>query len=375
MVGSLGPATASIDIIAEPSTMSELQIQSNAEQLAAFIRSEIVRGRWRGLMPGIHRLTQELATTRNATTDALAILERDGVLIGQGSGKRRKIAENVASSPKAMHVAILLYERHDQHLPYMVELQNKIMGEGHTVSIAPKSVVELRMDPKRLAQLVEKHHADAWIVCSASYEILSWFHHQGLTVFAMMGRIRDLPIARTAATKTEAMDEAVERLLDLGHRRISFIVRPQQRLPEPSAWARSFLDALSSRGIMVGKYNLPDWEDSPEGLQAGLDSLFSLTPPTALIVDEPYLFSAVQQHLACKGLIAPRDVSLICSDPDPIFDWHIPTVAHLSWNPAPLIRRAMTWVDKTSRGIEDTRDVTIEAKFVDGATVGVAPKS
>ena len=353
--------------------MSELHIQSNAEQLASFIRSEIVRGRWRGVMPGIHRLSQELATTRNATTDALAILERDGVLIGQGAGKRRKIADKVDAAATAMHVAMLLYENHDEHLPYIVELQNKIMAEGHTVSVAPKSLMELRMDSGRVSKLVEKHQADAWIVCSGSYEVLSWFHHQALPTFAMMGRIGDLAIARTAAVKEVAMAHAVQRLVDLGHRRISFIVRPQQRLPEPSEWSRSFLDALTSHGIMVGKYNLPDWEDTPEGLKAGLDSLFTLTPPTALIVDEPYLFSAAQQHLAGKGIIAPRDVSLICSDPDPVFDWHIPSVAHLSWNAAPLLRRAMTWVDHVSRGIEDTRDHSSQAKFVDGGSVGKVP--
>ncbi len=354
--------------------MSELQIQSNAEQLAAFIRSEIVRGRWRGLMPGIQRLTKELATTRNATTNALAILERDGVLIGQGSGKRRKIAGKIIDAPRQMHVALLLYEQHDQYLPYIVELQNKIMAAGHTVSVAPKSLMDLHMDPDRVSKLVQKHPADVWIVCSSNYEVLKWFYHQSITVFAFMGRIKDLPIARTAATKTEAMKKAVERLLELGHQRISFIVRPQQRLPEPSAWAQSFLDALSSRGIMVGKYNLPDWEDSPQGLKAGLDSLFSLTPPTALIVDEPYLFSAALQHLAGKGITAPRDVSMICTDPDPVFAWHIPSVAHIDWSSAPLLRRAMAWVDSVSRGAEDTKDITSQAKFVDGGTVGPAPK-
>ena len=326
-------------------------------------------------MPGINRLTQELATSRNSTTHALAILERDGVLIGQGSGKRRRISDQVEASPTAMHVAIMLYEKHDELLSYIVELQNKIMAAGHTVSLAPKSLMDLRMDPDRVSKLVEKHPADAWIVCSGNHDVLRWFHHQTAPVFALMGRIRDMPIARTSALKTQAMEKAVERLVELGHRRISFLVRPQQRLPEPSAWARSFFDALSSKGIMVGKYNLPDWEDSPEGLKAGIDSLFALTPPTALIVDESYLFSATQQYLAEKGIMAPKDVSLICTDPDPVFDWHLPTVAHFSWNAAPLLRRTIAWVDNMARGIDDTRNVNFQATFVDGGTVGKAPSS
>jgi hypothetical protein len=50
---------------------------------------------------------------------------------------------------------------------------------------------------------------------------------------------------------------------------------------------------------------LPDWEESPEGFERCLDSLFGSTPPTALILDEPFLFNAVFHYLAQRGLRVP----------------------------------------------------------------------
>ena len=48
-----------------------------------------------------------------------------------------------------------------------------------------------------------------------------------------------------------------------------------------------------------------------EGLQKLLGSLFRLTPPTAMIIDEAPLFAATQQFLASQGLRVPQQVSLI----------------------------------------------------------------
>ena len=76
---------------------------------------------------------------------------------------------------------------------------------------------------------------------------------------------------------------------------------------------------------------MPDWSDRKDGLLSCLDSLFKVTPPTALIIQEAPVFAAVQQFLANRGLKVPDDVSLICSDPDPNFAWCEPTIAHMTW--------------------------------------------
>ena len=113
----------------------------------------------------------------------------------------------------------------------------------------------------------------------------------------------------------------------------------------PGHHERFFLNQLESNGIATGPYYLPDWEDSPLGFQRGLNSLFDLTPPTALIAGAASLFYPILQFLGNRGLQVPKDVSLVCGDADPGFDWCRPTVAHMYWNPDPMVGRIVHWAN------------------------------
>jgi DNA-binding LacI/PurR family transcriptional regulator len=226
------------------------------------------------------------------------------------------------------------------------------------------------MDAKRVAAFVHRFPADAWVVCAASHAVLKWFAGQELPTFALFGQKAGLPIAGASPRKIPAMIEAVRRLVALGHRRIVMIVHKEWREPAPGLFPQAFLNELNALGIPTGPYNLPDWDDSPEGLCRGLDSLLAVTPPTALIVSEPKLFVAVRDYLAQRGFVAPRDISLICDDPDPVFDWCRPTVAHIAWSHEPIVRRVVRWAEHVAKGREDRRQTFTLARYMDGGTVG-----
>ena len=141
------------------------------------------------------------------------------------------------------------------------------------------------------------------------------------------------------------------------------------------AWIeRVFLEELQTLGIPCGSYNLPDWENSLEGFQRCLDSLFHHTPPTALIIQQAMLFIAAQQYLARRGILAPEHVSLICTDPDPAFAWCKPSIAHTYWDSHALIKQVCRWVDNVARGRSDLRQVATPAQFIEGGTIGPVPK-
>ena len=156
--------------------MSEFTLLSSSEQVAAHLLEEISRGRWSETMPGARTLALELEVDRNTVEAALHRMEKQGLLVAQGAGRKRriKLPEELAKPP-GLRVAILLYEQSDQSLDYLIDCKNKLEAAGHTVFYAPSHLTEIKMDVRRLARMVKKTEADAWVVLGGTREVLEWF--------------------------------------------------------------------------------------------------------------------------------------------------------------------------------------------------------
>lgn len=353
--------------------MGNLKTYSVAAQVAAHLREELCRGRWKGRMPGRDHLAKELGVSPRSVQGALDLLEKDGLLEAQGVGRQRRIAQGVTSSRSGLRVGILLYEKASAKLEYLVDLRHQLEEEGHEAMFANKTLQELGMKPERVARFVKQTPADAWVVVSASREVLEWFASQSFPAFAMFGRLVNIPIAGTGPRKSAAVADAVRRLVELGHRRIVMLCREERRKPQPGFVERVFLEELEAHGIPTSSYNLPNWGNTMEEFHPGLDSLFRISPPTALLCSYATLYIAAERHLAQRGIVAPRDISLICLDPDPVFDWCQPSVAHISWDSRQTVRRVMRWIGNIARGRDDRKSIATPARFVEGGTVGPAP--
>jgi len=354
--------------------MSELQPVMIVEQVTSHLREGIRQGRWRDEMPGRDVLARELGVSPMTVVRALKLLEREKILDPQGTGRRRRILLSINPPPTSQRVVILPYESTDRKLDFGIDLQHQLHAQGHSVSFISKSLQHMKMDVTRVARLVQKTEADAWIVIAASREVLSWFAQQPKPAYALFGLYTSLPMPGGCPDKTTATSVAVRRLVELGHKRIVMLARDDRRKPVLGTGERLFLEELQRLDIPCGTYNLPDWENSLEGFQRCLESLFRHTPPTALIIQQALLFIATQQYLARRGIQVPEDVSLICTDPDPSFVWCKPSVAHISWDSHALIKKVCRWVDNLARGRSDLRQCTSKAEFIEGGTIGPVPK-
>jgi len=346
-----------------------------AEQLAAELRSELVRGRWGGSLPGRKPLAERYGVNHKTVEAAMALLEVEGLLENQGQGrKRRVVLPRNASMP--MRVCILSYDRNDRQLPYMIELQHLLEEAGHTPFFTDKTLVELKRKLSRVQRLVAATEADAWIVCAGPKDVLAWFAEQPVPAFALFGRRQGLPIASAGPDQSTAMVAIAEQFISLGHRRIVQLVMKERRYPEPGDPERHLLETLESHGIRTGPYNLPDWEEGPIGFQTLLTSLFQVSPPSALIVDDPTtLFAPVQQFLQRRGLRVPEDVSLIITEPHPYLDWCRPSIAHVVWDNRPILRRILRWAGRVSRGQRDVQQTLTPTSIYAGGTIGPARES
>lgn len=350
--------------------MAELRFLTKIEQVAGFLREELAVGRWQGRMPGRMELSAELGLNARTVEEALRQLEKEGVLVPQGAGRPRKIAQVAVDTSKRLTIGFLMYSAEDRTLPYQVDLVHRLEDAGHRVILAELSLTEIHMDVSRVERIVRGMEVDAWVVQGGSVSVLEWFVEQGITVLAEFGRFIGLPIAGASVRKIPAMQKAVRRLHELGHRRIVMMSREERRVPRIALYEQAFLDELKQLGIPTGPYNLPEWRNDMPAFHQCLDTLFQHTPPTALFLSEAQLFVAAQQHLARIGVVAPRDVSLVCDDPDTVFSWCDPPVSHIHWDSRPVVSRIIRWADRVARGVRDTRQRFTLAEFVEGGTIG-----
>ena len=346
---------------------------STVAQLAGHLREEVLQGTLCGSMPGVNRLAGTLGVSGRMVIAAVKQLEREGMLLGQGPRRRSRIVlpAGVAAG-RRLRVAFMDYNPTALTERYISDLQHLLASAGHVAFHAGKTLLELRMDVRRVARLVAQTEADAWVVCAGSREVLEWFAAQPVPAFALFGRRRNVPLAGAGPNLLPACLAAVRRLLELGHRRIVMLARQERRAGGPGNIERAVLDEMAAHGISAGPYNLPDWEESREGFHRLLEKFYRLTPPSALILDEAFLFAAAQQHLAQRGILAPQHVSLVCTAPDPTFAWCQPTIAHIRYDLRPVLRRVARWADNVARGKDDRRQSHTKAEFVDGGTVGPA---
>ena len=353
--------------------MDPLHVLSASEQVAGYLREELRRGTWRETMPGEDQLVAQLSVGRNTIKMALRQLEQEGLLVGQGVGRRRKIVLPEEHASPTLRVAVLFYEKGDELHDFYTRFQNKLKAAGHTVVHAPKNQTDLGGNLRRLARMIEGTGADAWVVISGSGEVLQYFEQRQIPVFALYGWASRLRIAGITANNVPAIAAAMRRLIALGHRRI-VMLESQATLSNPGPDCAAFLDELAAHGIEAGNYNMPGWEGGYDGFYRCLESLFARTPPTAMFLFSTAEYFATTQFLVHRGLRVPQDVSLVCCDVAPYFKRYQPTISHVRRSAQLMVNRIARWAKNISHGKEDTRQTRIDAELVEGGTVGPAPE-
>lgn len=350
------------------------QIQSPAEQVAAHLREEILRGRWVEEMPGVAHLQNELGVNHVTINAALRLLEQQDLLISRGRRRRRAINRTDLSRDRStVRIRLLHYDQEDRFHPCNLAILAHLHESGFEAKFTRKSLHEdLGMNLSRVEKFVSNHDADVWIISGGSQEILTWFAERNKPAIAVFGSFYEVPIAGIGVRKSQCLVSLINDLTELNHQRIVLLSHRQRLTPKPAVFERIFLKTMASYGIQTGTYNLPIWEPSNSGLQRCLDELFQHTPPTALIVDEAKHLIATYSYLCRNRIRVPEDLSLICADPDPSFTWCTPQISHMQWSKINLVNRVVRWTVQVANGRVDKKQILINAKLVKGSSIGPA---
>ncbi len=354
--------------------MEPFRLRPTSQQLADHLRRQIQNGNLKGSLPGVQSLVKTLGVNSMAVGHAVEQLEKEGLVIYQGDRRKRLIADVPRPTPTRLKVGILHYNASSRTRHDMLSIRQELMNAGHDVVECPKTMQELNMRISRISKAVSPIETDAWIVGSGSTEILQWFADRDTPALALHGRQMTIDMPGIAIRKLPIIEQLIERLAAEGHRRITLLTPGYRRGSHLGLFEQSFLNYLEANGIPTGPYNLPEWENTPQGLKQVLNSLFQVTPPTALIVSDATMMHSVQLYLASNGMFAPKDISLFCNDFEDSFQWTDPEISHIRWDHRPAVRRVVKWADSIVQNKEDTKRTFIKAHRHEGGTIGPAPK-
>jgi DNA-binding LacI/PurR family transcriptional regulator len=359
--------------------MEPLRRSYLVEQTAAHLREKLRGIKPGAKLPGLVRLATQLGVSKSTLRGAVRMLETDGLVVMSEDGFSRLVNRQNTRTKRPLRIGILLFaalanESSRTH-QMVVEIQHQLEHAGFICFISGVDQCGLHHDVDRISRYIRKTEADAWVVISGSRELLGWLAEHQVPCIAFAGRRRTLPLAAVGADVMPAFINATRILIGLGHRRIVFLCHKPLRLPEPGHSVNAFLKELADHGIPASDYNLPDWVETADGLNTLLTSLFRITPPTALIIDDVLLVTGILQFLGRRKLVIPDQISLVLTDDDPSFAWCVPPIACIRWDGAPIVRRIVRWATALSLGRQDIRQVLYPAEFIAGGTIGTAPKT
>lgn len=352
--------------------MLPLTIRQQTEQL---LLKHFESGRWGETLPGVRELSRELQVSIGTMQAALKNLESSGLIQTTGHRINRKINKTILNTikNKKLRIGFIPLDNLDrsasQELAWFNDFSLHIGAAGHSCFFSKKSITSLGENPDLILNETTKDHADLWVLMSASNLILKEIHTRAKTpLLAWGGAPGNLPISVIGVDFEPALRGAIRRLTNDGHNRI-VLVMPSYIISQKSGRIlTAFRDELSQAGIHAGNYHIPKWEYSESGFNELLKSLFSLTPPSALILDDARQFIATLSFFASNG-ISLKSCKVMMLSGDSTYDWCHPRPGRFIYNESKLIQGLVRWVNNCSGGNLKPLRCIVRAKCVFGDTI------
>jgi LacI family transcriptional regulator len=179
-----------------------------------------------------------------------------------------------------------------------------------------------------LATLVD-HGVDGLIVVptGANGPQLLGMENAGIPVICVVRRDEGASLESVLAADPEGAYAGTRHLLGLGHRRIGLIVGRGDTTSGKERLA-GYLRALREAGLAADPVLIHAGPYVPETGAAGCTAFLALPdPPTAIFVANHESSLGVLRVVSERGISIPDDLSLLCYEDTPWFEWHQPALS------------------------------------------------
>jgi LacI family transcriptional regulator len=183
-----------------------------------------------------------------------------------------------------------------------------------------------------------------------------------------------LDTAAVCVDNTRGAREAVEHLIQAGHKRIAII----QGLPNTftsTARLDGYREALAAHGLPFDPTLVVGGDFRRENGYVATKLLLSLdSPPTALFATSDLITLGVLSALSEEGLEIPRDLSLVSFD-DFDFAPYLKCPLTVVWQPKEMMGELAVklLVEQLENGRQDTRRIILRPRLLERESVGPPP--
>lgn len=173
----------------------------------------------------------------------------------------------------------------------------------------------------------------------------------------------DVQASRVLTDHRVGMRDAVDHLIELGHRRIALVsgalgVRPsRERLG-------GLQDAMRSRGLTNEPIVLTGQLTEEHGETATNELLSLAEPPTAIVVGSNQLLVGALRAFCQRGIVPGDPISLVSCDDSPLSELYRPPISVVDRDSREIGRLAAELLLDRMVGERDPRTVVVETRYI-----------
>lgn len=294
------------------------------ERLREYIVNQIESGQLKAGMalPSEHRLADVLQIARSTVRQAMASLERDG-LVRRVHGRGTYVHDDARRrlSPEQGLLALIVPETQAGFYPSLQRSFEEAATKLHKQVIVCNSNNEVDRQGNSILQLIDHRVAGVAIVPTTNpptpaFHIRQLQQHD-IPVVCCSRRIDGVQAPLLAIPFEEVGRRAGQAIREAGHTRVAYI--GTERSTASEAYERGFRAAMRRAGeglidiqVFYDSVATPDVAAHESEVAAALDKMFSHGEgPTAIFASFDSLAELIYVLLSRRGLRVPEDVSLV----------------------------------------------------------------
>jgi DNA-binding LacI/PurR family transcriptional regulator/DNA-binding transcriptional regulator YhcF (GntR family) len=296
---------------------------SLTDRCAGRLRNEILSGSLnarKGLITE-RALCQKLKVSRVTVRRCLALLQNENLLRsipykGYVLGPAAHASRDNNETDSTARRDLLLFVQSPSSRPLLSTVHERYIWEGVAEEAARFG---LKAQPCRMPLKSLLREIKAYAMKNLFGVALEWFDREaaetllseGIPAVLVEYVHEGVPLDAVCQDDESGMEQTIERLWSLGHRRLGLIAWSEQ-IFQPLRRRASFCASLLRRGVVEPcRMGLTDRFDHSGGREAVTKLFDRDDPPTALILCHPEHTAGVFDELDHRGLCVPRDVSVV----------------------------------------------------------------